>query len=321
MLSCAKRYSAKFKKPSRSLIGQLRPKWPLILTIDLNELQRRCPFVSRALPRSCAIAKTNPHMKFIVLVLALTFQNSAAFAYDDAINFQPNLNLYGDASSLTDLIGTRGSQLCAPVSITHGFQYLRDTVGFKSLPGDPAKDRIRQLYAKCGTDKERGTRYHQTQSCLRESLKEAGYKPWVYIVGPHAINAPDGIALSSMRHPLTMIDVKNYVKQRLMVIMAVGWYDLDPGTKTYKRIGGHFFNVYGYNWNQEWADSKIELIAVNSLQPYANGAPYDTVQMTELPDDGTLYPSETKFSITGPGFSFTQKTLVEDLFVVWPLAP
>jgi hypothetical protein len=211
-------------------------------------------------------------------------------------------------------------------------QYLKETVGFHSLSPvkdldsnrapDTFKDRIRYFYGKCGTDKERGTHYHQTQTCMADYVRQSGYKPWVYIVGPHAINSPPSVPLSYMRHALMANDVRNYVKQRLMVIMAVGWYEFDPATKTYKRIGGHFFNVYGYNWEKAWGDSKLELVAVNSLQNYAaSSAPFDLVQMTAVPADGTTYPSETKYVLTGPGFAFTQKTLVEDLFIVWPLAP
>ena len=269
-------------------------------------------------------------MKLIYFALALMF-TTPAFAFDESVNYQPSLNLWNDAAQLTDLYGTHGSQLCAPIAMAHGMHYLRDVVGFASLlpvgdldrdgVNDSYKDRIRYFFAACGTDREIGTHYHEAQACMSSYVQQAGYKPWVYIVGPHAINAPVGTPLSTMQHTLTINDVRNYVKQKLMVLMGVGWYNYNPTTKTYTRIGGHFFNVYGYDYNLAAGETQIQLQAVNSLQNYAGQLPYDTLQMTAVPADGTTYPSDARFVITGPGFNFVQKTLVEDIFVVWPLAP
>lgn len=272
-------------------------------------------------------------MKSIYLVLALLIA-SPAFAFDEQVNYQPGFSLWNDAAQLTDLYGTHGSQLCAPIAITHGMQYLRSNAGFRSLASvkdvdgdgtaDTYKDRIRYFFGTCGTDREIGTHYHEAQACMASYIQQSGYKPWVYIVGPHAINAPAGTPLQTMQHVLTINDVRNYVKQKTMVLMGVGWYNYNPTTRTYTRIGGHFFNVYGYNYDNAWGESQIQLQAVNSLQNYTGRLPglmYDTLQMTAVPNDGTTYPAEARFVLTGPGFNFVQKTLVEDIFVVWPVAP
>lgn len=63
--------------------------------------------------------------------------------------------------------------------------------------------------------------------------------------------------------------------------------------------------------------------SVNNLVDYtgrASGNMFDSIEMTAVPSDGTQYPSESNFIITGPGFNFVQKTMVEDLFVVLPMA-
>jgi hypothetical protein len=276
-------------------------------------------------------------MKLIYLVVALfvtILSPVQAYAFDESVNFQPGLSLWNDAAQLTDLIGAHGSQLCAPIAMTHGMHYLRDVVGFRSLATvkdldndgvqDTYKDRIRYFFAACGTDVNTGTHYHEAQACMSQYVQASGYKPWAYIIGPHAINAPLGTPLQTMQHTLTINDVRSYLKQKLMVIMAVGWYDYNPATRAYTRIGGHFFNLYGYDYNAVWGESQISLQAVNSLQNYSARAPAamsDTLQMTAVPADGTTYPSDARFVITGPGFNFVQKTLVEDIFVVWPLAP
>ncbi|MBC7692855.1 MAG: hypothetical protein H7222_13925 [Methylotenera sp.] len=272
---------------------------------------------------------------FGILVLAIPLLAShAAHAFDESINFQPGLNLYTEVEQMTDLFGAHGSQLCGPVSITHGMTYLKYGVGFKSLAevkdldhdgkADTYRDKIRYFFSACNTDRNTGTHYQDVQNCMQSYVEQSGYKAYSYMVGPHAINSPEGVPLETMKHVLTVKDVRTYVGARVLVLMGVGWYDYNATTRTYTRIGGHFFNVYGYDYDTAWGESHITLKAVNSLVNYAGRARqdmYDSVEMSALPQDGSTYPVETQFVLTGPGFSFTQKTLVEDLFFVLPTAP
>jgi hypothetical protein len=46
---------------------------------------------------------------------------------------------------------------------------------------------------------------------------------------------------------------------------------------------------------------------------------FDTIQMTKITPDGTNYPPETAYQLSGTGFDFTQKALVEDIFVALPI--
>lgn len=275
----------------------------------------------------------NISRSLVLSLLMFTFQ-APAQAFDESINFQPGLNLFNEAAQLTDLISLHGSQLCAPISITHGMTYLKYSVGFKSLSpiadmdgdgqSDTYRDKILYFFKTCQTDVNGGTHYHEAQECMRAYVAQSGYKPYVYIVGPHAINAPAGQPLQSMQHRLTIQDVRTYVSHRLMVLMGVGWYNYDPVTKSYSRIGGHFFNVYGYDYSAAWGEQHITIKAVNSLVNYSGRAPanmFDSLEMTAVPNDGTIYPRETAFVLTGEGFHFQQKTLVEDIFVVLPQVP
>ncbi len=268
------------------------------------------------------------------VIFLLVFASATAFAFDESINFQPGLNLFNEASQLTDLIGPRGSELCAPISITHGMTYLKYSVGFSSLAtvpdmdhdgvADTYRDKIRYFFATCKSDINNGTHYHEAEACMRQYIEQSGYKSYVYIVGPHAIDAPPGVALPTMQHTLTVQDVRTYVGHRLMVLMGVGWYNYNATTNTYTRIGGHYFNVYGYDYNNAWGEQQLTLKVVNSLVNYSGrdaGSMFDSVQMTAVPHDGTMYPTETAFAITGDGFNFQQKSLVEDIFVALPLAP
>lgn len=257
-----------------------------------------------------------------------------AVAYDESLNFHPQLNLYNEAAALTDLFGTHGSQLCAPVAITHGITYIRYPAGYSSLmavpdmdrdgTADTYRDKMRYFFQTCGTDKENGTLYRSAIRCIREYVEKSGYKSYVYMVGAHANEAPPGVNLPVMQHVLNVEDIRTYVGHRLMVLMGVGWYAYNPTTKTYTRQGGHFFNVYGYDWMRSWGQGKIVIKAVNSWVNYTGRQPaqmYDDVEMVKLPNDGTQYPVETGYELHGNGFNFQQKALVEDIFVALPLAP
>jgi hypothetical protein len=266
-----------------------------------------------------------------LILLALLLTSASAYSFDESVNFQPGVNLYYDASSLTDLISAHGTQLCVPISITHGMTYLKYDAGFSSLApipdidndgqADTYKDKIRYFFKTCQTDINGGTHYHEAQACMQSYIQQSGYKAWSYIVGPHAINAPAGSPLNSFQHNVRIEDVRAYVGHGLIVLMGVGWYQFNAVSNSYTRIGGHFFNVYGYDYMKAWGESHMTLKVVNSLVNYGDRdrtQMFDSVEMTAVPNDGTHYPTETPFEITGPGFNFTQKTLVEDIFVVQP---
>ena len=256
--------------------------------------------------------------------------------YDESFNFQPGLNLYNEAAQLTDLFGTHGSQLCGPIAITHSFMFLKyfRKPNFPGLPTYPDmahdgttntyRDAIRYFYQICKTDKETGTFYSEMVNCMRQYISySTAYTPWVYMIGPHATEAPPGYPLESVQHVLTAADVRQYASAGVTVLMGVGWYELNATTHQYTRTGGHFFDVYGYDYSKSWGENGLILKAVNSWVDYTGRAPaqmYDDVTMLKLPTDGTVYPKETAFMLSGPGFQFDQKAFVEDIFVAVPAA-
>ena len=187
---------------------------------------------------------------------------------------------------------------------------------------DTYPDKIRYFFDKCKTNIETGTLFRDAEVCIREYIEESGYKPWVYMVGPHATNFPPGSSLPAMKHLVRVSDMRTYLSRRLMVIMGVGWYDYNSVTNKYIRTGGHYFNVYGYDYFNAWGEDHITLKVVNNLVNYGDrerNNMYDTVEMTAHPDDDTEYPETTGFRITGPGFQFRQQSFVEDIFVALPL--
>ncbi len=253
--------------------------------------------------------------------------------FEEGLNFHPGINLYDIAGGLTDLFGSNGSQLCAPVAITHGFAYLKSLAAYTGLNAvpdldsdgrtDTYADRIRYFFDICNTNREEGTRYHAAIGCMRRYIENSGYPSYAYIFGPHSPEAPPGEPIESTRHVLSVDDIRAAVGNQLMVLMGVGWFRYDAASQTYVREGGHFFNLYGYDYNAGWGQERIRLKTVNSWSSYAGRAPedsFDNVEMTRLPQDGTGYPAETAYELSGPGFNFdSHRALVEDIFVALPL--
>ncbi|HYF55183.1 MAG TPA: hypothetical protein VEA41_13070 [Salinarimonas sp.] len=252
------------------------------------------------------------------------------------ILFQPGINLYGDAGAgaLKDLSGSKGSQLCLPIALTHGFAYLRGSAGFPRLAryrdldrdgaADTPRDGIRHFFQACKTDREVGTYYSEVAGCMRAYMAESGYRPWAYQISPWATEAPPAYHLASVRRVVDVDEVRHHVGARYLVVLAVGFYSFDASTKTFQREAGHFVNLYGYRHAQAWGAERIVLRIVNNWVDYGNRPPgrmYDEIAMERIrPRDGTTFPREAAYELTGPALSWSgYKTMVEGLFVALPL--
>lgn len=255
--------------------------------------------------------------------------------YDESINFQPGLNLYNESAQLTDLFGTKGSQLCAPNSITHAVTFLKyaRNPAFPKLmsapdmdsdgSADTYKDKIRYFFQNCQTDREVGTYYHQAITCMKDYVVQSGYTSFTFMIGPHAKEAPIGYQIEDVRRTITTSDLRYYLANQIPVIMGIGWYNFDQTTQTYVRNGGHFFNLYGYDYNTAWGDNRMNLKVVNSWINYTGRERvnmFDDVSMTRVTGLPTYYPDSVVFELEGPGFTFANsKALVEDLFIMYPV--
>jgi hypothetical protein len=269
-------------------------------------------------------------MKLLVVIFAF----SASLAQAESINFQPGLNLYGEVATLTDLMGANGNQLCGPISATHLFNYLKyshappfsSLLAFPDMDNDGVvnsyRDQVRYFFQTCKTDRVQGTHYQDLVACMRDYMNQSQVGTWAYMIGPHAIEAPPNSTLESVQHVIDPSYVRYFVSNHAGVIMTVGWYRLNADGLTYSRVGGHIFNVYGYDYQDADGLQKITLDVVSSFTDYgARSADqmFDAVSMTALPADGTQYPVETGYQIQGTGFNFNEKALVEDLIVAFPV--
>jgi hypothetical protein len=191
---------------------------------------------------------------------------------------------------------------------------------------DTFKDRIRYFFQSCGTDREEGTHYRALTACMRQYLRDSRHGDWAYTVGPHAVEAPAGTPLADMQRLVHVDHLRYYVSNAVGVIMGIGWYAYDPVSRSYRREGGHFFVVYGYDFNHAWGNSRLTLKVSNNWVDYSGRARdqmFDHVEMTAHPTgDGNVYPAETAFRLQGTGFDFASYTaFVEDIFVAAPVPP
>jgi hypothetical protein len=256
--------------------------------------------------------------------------------YDESINFQPGLNLYQEAATLTDLYGAHGSQLCGPISLTHVFNFLK----YKHQPPFPQlktfpdmdqdgvvnsyRDQIRFFFQTCKTNRDTGSFFREIVNCMRDYMNQSGVGTWAYMIGAHATEVPPQSTIDQVQHVLGIDDLRYFLGAQAGVVMGIGWYSYNATTQSYTREGGHLFAVYGYDYQKAWAKNQMVLDVVNSWMDYQSRTPnqmFDRVTMTALPADGTRYPVETGYELRGPGFNFTQRAFVEDIMVAYPVPP
>lgn len=276
-------------------------------------------------------------MKTLGFLLSFIIHSAPTLAqnFDDTVFFVPPFHLSQIEKELPDLVGTQQSNLCAPISITHAFEFLKRyrNPNFSQLPRvadidndgtlDTFKDRVRYFFATCQTDKEVGTRYSLATKCMDDFIKLSPYRSWTYMIGPHARTAPPENTVEDMQKSLSVNSLKYFLKNQAAVIMGIGWYKFNTATNTFERTSGHFFNLYGYGYVNTWGTNRLDLFVVNSWIDYSQrpaNAPFDHIILTSLAAyQPTTLPSDVSFELKGTGFNDpVLKAFVEDIFVAYP---
>ncbi|MFL5784562.1 MAG: hypothetical protein ACJ76H_08145 [Bacteriovoracaceae bacterium] len=253
-----------------------------------------------------------------------TRANKLVENYDESVNYQPGLDLYSEAGALTDLYGAHGSQLCAPNALTHMFYYLKyaHEPKFSNLMSAPDmdndgtantfRDQIRYFFNLCSTDRETGTLYQTALECMKTYVVNSGYTPWAWMIGAHS---QDGNNTQTTVSPDVL---RYYLANKIGVVMMIGWYKPNANGG-HDRTGGHFFNVYGYDYSAAWGSETIVLKVVNSWVNYAGrdrSQMFDNITMKKL----TTGIDHVEYELSGPGLEFDgYKALVDDILVVLPV--
>jgi hypothetical protein len=95
-------------------------------------------------------------------------------------------------------------------------------------------------------------------------------------------------------------------------------------TKTWTRDSGHYIGVYGYDYNNSWGESQIQLKIINPEMQYDNTrkyAQFDTITVMKYsPQPGITYPVNRSFIATGSGFGgATDRGFVGSMLTVDPV--
>jgi len=169
----------------------------------------------------------------------------------------PLRDLYQEDQHFSNLFGTGGkSEICGPTTMSNVLLYLKHqhTPAFGKLLGHikdsdhNAHDAVEAMFKLCHTDKNTGTSAGQLKSCAETAFKQAGYAS--LILKDEGVFASE----ASLRHPLSPADLRAEAQSTWKpgappehsdhgAVVMFGWYD----RKTYKRNGGHFVALAGYD--------------------------------------------------------------------------
>jgi hypothetical protein len=168
----------------------------------------------------------------------------------------PLRDLYQEDQTFANLFSSSGqSEICGPTSLTNVLLYLRNAHAptypklFGNTPeGGEAKPIVESMFRLCHTDKSTGTSSAQLVSCASAAVKQAGYQ--VLILRDAGAWAQEASLKKAIGPSDLRAEAQNTWKQGepadradRATVLLFGWYD----RSTYKRTGGHFVALAGYD--------------------------------------------------------------------------
>jgi hypothetical protein len=230
-------------------------------------------------------------------------------------------DLYQEDQSFANLFAADGSsEICGPTAMSNVLLYLKHEHGptFPKLLGDmkdsdrDAHDVVEYMFRSCHTSKSAGTTSAQLQSCTRAELRISGYEPLVAqargawpekkALGPEDLRAES----KSEWHAGDPVG-----KSDRGAILLFGWYD----KKTYRREGGHFVVLAGYDADQ----TRVVYVTNPLIKDYPKDHVYSKVVLEpvakktgDLPVAG-MWQTEHLFG-EGSG----EVAVLEDMVIVLP---
>jgi hypothetical protein len=219
-------------------------------------------------------------------------------------------DLYQEDQSFANLFAKDGSsEICGPTAMSNVLLYMKHAHSptFPKLLSNindsdqNAHDVVEHMFETCHTSKSEGTGSMQLQGCARSEIKNAGYE-----IGETKAHGafPEGKAI-------TPNEARDEAKADHGVILMFGWYD----RKTYKRDGGHYVALAGYD------AEKIRVLYVTNplIKDYPKDHVYSKVVLEpvakkkgDLRADG-MWQTEHLFG-EGSG----EVAVLEDMIVVLP---
>lgn len=219
----------------------------------------------------------------------------------------PNFKLSQFDPRLKDLFAPDGDNLlCWPTSLAHRMMAF----GVAPLKDDGIST-VRKLVRLCRTSVTGGTSQKRKLPCIREFLRQAGYKAEAFSIGPSG----------QQKRAVTVRDLSEHLSKGYGVILHVGWLKLDSARGAWVERGSHSVNAYGYT---KLGEDRLRVRVVNPSSDYSGrskDALFDEVVVSRLDRlPGIGYPKLVDLVLTGPGFDSSGRlAVVEDVFVFRPL--
>jgi hypothetical protein len=151
-------------------------------------------------------------------------------------------DLYQDDQVFAKMFSKSGqSEICGPTSLTNVMLYLKHDHSpkypnlFGHLPDTgEAKPVVEWMFNHCHTNRNTGTSSSQLVDCASSAMKQAGYDATLHHSGAFAADA-------SLRKPVGPAEI--HAQGHNAGVLLFGWYHRN----TYKRDGGHFVALAGYD--------------------------------------------------------------------------
>jgi hypothetical protein len=206
----------------------------------------------------------------------------------------PLRDLYQEDRSFANLFSKSGqSEICGPTSLSNVFIYLkhRHAPAFDKLLGhikdsdQNAHAVVEEMFKLCHTDKNSGTTAGQLKGCASTVLQKSGYS--ALVLEDMGVWATE----SALKRPVGPAELRTQARSSWKTgapldrsdrgaVLLFGWYD----RKTYKRDGGHFVALSGYD------DKSPNVIYVTNplIKDYPKDHVYSKVVLEKVDKKGAL---------------------------------
>jgi len=184
-----------------------------------------------------------------------------------------------------------GNQYCAPVAVSNSFMWLADR-GFDNLvknltarkEAQAEVARILGTWRYMGTSLENGTGTTKLTNGVSRYIEHRGYQyrrleyqGW----RKHPGRFRTGVAVPELGW------IKNGLIGNSAVWLNIGWYEYNPSTDKYRRIGGHWVTLVGFGVGQNGKEDPNILI-VHDPAPRAGQKPSHEFVRVERISSGEL---------------------------------
>jgi len=220
--------------------------------------------------------------------------------YTEKVDSVPDMTQTDPAAKLPN----GGRSHCGPVAVSNSLMWLAGN-GFENLspnlqePGKAHFEIARSLGSKkyMNTNLETGTGAGGVLEGLARYIDDKGYE-YSYLKFQGWRKHPERFGLGEPIPDLNWL--KSGIEGNSAVSLNIGWYEYNPSTNEYARIGGHWVTLVGYGVDEKGKADPAILI-IHDPAPRGGKNPHDYVRM-ELIDAGRLTGRQSGLPRSAKGY-------------------